>query len=55
MRDARRAGPHAASMATAGADWQTNPVTQLRWCSGYANRYGGWAGAYNHWLAYHSW
>ena len=42
-------------MATAGADWATNPVTQLRWCSGYASRYGGWAGSYQHWLAYHNW
>ena len=42
-------------MATAGADWATNPVTQLRWCSSYASRYGGWAGSYNHWLSYHSW
>lgn len=42
-------------MATAGSDWQTNPITQLRWCSGYASRYGGWGGSYNHWLNYHSW
>ncbi|HEY5667706.1 MAG TPA: ubiquitin-like domain-containing protein, partial [Candidatus Saccharimonadales bacterium] len=42
-------------MASAGADWETNPVTQLRWASGYASRYGGWAGAYNHWVAYHNW
>lgn len=42
-------------MATAGADWATNPVTQLRWCAGYASRYGGWAGAYNHWLNNHNW
>jgi uncharacterized protein YabE (DUF348 family) len=43
-------------MATAGADWATNPVTQLRWCNGYAvSRYGGWPAAYNHWLAYHNW
>ncbi|HET9722069.1 MAG TPA: G5 domain-containing protein [Candidatus Saccharimonadales bacterium] len=43
-------------MATAGADWSTNPITQLRWCSSYADRsYGGWAPAYNHWLAYRSW
>jgi resuscitation-promoting factor RpfB len=42
-------------MASAGADWATNPITQLRWCSGYASRYGGWAGAYNHWVANHSW
>lgn len=43
-------------MSTAGGDWATNPVTQLRWCAGYAARsYGGWGGAYNHWLAYRSW
>lgn len=42
-------------MATAGADWATNPVTQLRWCSSYANKYGGWAGAYNFWLAHRYW
>ena len=42
-------------MASAGGDWATNPITQLRWCSGYASRYGGWAGAYNHWLNNHSW
>jgi hypothetical protein len=43
-------------MASAGADWATNPITQLRWCSGYAGgRYGSWAAAYNHWLAYRNW
>jgi uncharacterized protein YabE (DUF348 family) len=43
-------------MSTAGADWATNPITQLRWCSSYAARsYGGWYGSYNHWLAYRSW
>ncbi len=42
-------------MSTAGADWQTNPVTQLRWSSGYAQKYGGWAGAYNFWQAHHYW
>jgi uncharacterized protein YabE (DUF348 family) len=43
-------------MASAGADWATNPVTQLRWCSGYAtSRYGSWAAAYNHWVSYHNW
>lgn len=36
-------------MATAGEDWRTNAVTQLKWCSGYAQRYGGWEGAYNAW------
>jgi resuscitation-promoting factor RpfB len=42
-------------MATAGADWQTSPITQLRWCSGYARHYGGWGGAYNFWLAHRYW
>lgn len=42
-------------MAAAGSDWQINPITQLRWCSGYADSsYGGWYGAYGHWLA-NSW
>jgi uncharacterized protein YabE (DUF348 family) len=43
-------------MASAGADWASNPVTQLRWCSGYASgRYGSWGGAYNYWLSHHYW
>jgi hypothetical protein len=43
-------------MVSAGADWQTNAITQLRWCSSYAQgRYGSWAGAYNHWLVNHNW
>jgi uncharacterized protein YabE (DUF348 family) len=43
-------------MSSAGADWATNPVTQLKWCSSYAARtYGGWAAAYNHWLSSHNW
>ena len=46
----------ASKMATAGADYLTNPVTQLIWCTGYANgRYGGWGGAYQAWLAQHWW
>jgi peptidoglycan hydrolase CwlO-like protein len=36
-----------------GADWQ-NPVTALRWANSYVARYGGWAGAYQHWLQF-SW
>ncbi len=43
-------------MASAGSDWATSVVTQIRWATGYANgRYGSWAGAYNHWMAYHNW
>ncbi len=46
----------ASKMASAGGDYLTNPVTQLRWCSGYANgRYGSWGGAYNAWLAQGWW
>lgn len=46
----------ASKMASAGPDYLTNPVTQLRWCSGYAQgRYGGWSGAYNAWLAQRWW
>ena len=43
-------------MATAGSDWRTNPITQLKWCSGYASRtYGGWGGAYSFWLGHGYW
>jgi hypothetical protein len=36
-------------MATAGADWRTNPVTQLRWMRSYvAARYGGACAALAH-------
>ena len=39
-------------MASAGADWQTNPVTQIRWMIGYVTgRYGGWNQAWNFWQA----
>lgn len=42
-------------MGTAGGDWATNPVTQLKWCTGYAQRYGGWSGAYSWWQTNHWW
>ena len=42
-------------MASAGSDWQTNYQTQFIWFVGYCNsRYGGITGAYNYWLANHS-
>lgn len=42
-------------MASAGADWATNPVTQIKWMIGYVNgRYGGWSQALSHWYA-HGW
>ena len=42
-------------MASAGSDWRTNPVTQIRWMIKYVNgRYGGWQGALSFWNA-HKW
>ena len=36
-------------MATAGADWATNPATQIEWGLGYiADRYGSPCGAWGH-------
>lgn len=46
----------ASKMSSAGGDYMTNPITQLRWCNGYAvNRYGSWANAYNFWTEKHWW
>jgi uncharacterized protein YabE (DUF348 family) len=43
-------------MASAGGDWATSAVTQIRWATGYAvGRYGSWAAAYNHWTVSHNW
>jgi Transglycosylase SLT domain len=40
-------------MASAGADWRTNPVTQIRWGLGYiASTYGTPCGAWGHSQAY---
>ncbi|MBR3230420.1 G5 domain-containing protein [Candidatus Saccharibacteria bacterium] len=42
-------------MAAYGADWETNPVTQIRWMIGYVNgRYGGWSQALEYWYT-HGW
>lgn len=42
-------------MASAGADWQTNPATQIQWGLGYiAGRYGSPCGAWGHSQA-HNW
>lgn len=40
-------------MASEGNDWQTNPVTQIRWMAKYVNRYGGWQGALTFWNSHH--
>ena len=46
----------AGKMAKFGADYLTNPITQLRWANAYAvGSYGSWANAYNHWTARHNW
>lgn len=43
-------------MASAGADWATNPDTQIQWCKNYAlARYGSTYAAYAHWLSFHNW
>ncbi|MFG3287092.1 transglycosylase SLT domain-containing protein [Streptomyces sp. NPDC048111] len=37
-------------MASAGADWQTNPATQIKWGLNYMKeRYGSPCGAWNFW------
>ncbi|GAA3806908.1 transglycosylase SLT domain-containing protein [Streptomyces phyllanthi] len=39
-------------MASAGADWATNPATQIKWGLNYMNeRYGSPCGAWNFWQA----
>jgi hypothetical protein len=42
----------ASKMASAGADWRTNPATQIKWGIGYIKeRYGGPVNAYRAWLS----
>jgi SLT domain-containing protein len=42
-------------MASAGADWQTNPETQIRWALDYMDtRYGSPNAAWNFWQT-HNW
>lgn len=37
-------------MASAGSDWRTNPLTQLRWMRAYVDeRYGGVCAAWSYW------
>ena len=48
-------------MASAGADWETNPITQLKWSNGSAigryaiSRYGSWRKAYEFWTIHKWW
>ncbi|MFB6819914.1 transglycosylase SLT domain-containing protein [Streptomyces sp. NPDC056347] len=45
----------ASKMASAGADWQTNPTTQIKWGLDYMNsRYGSPCAAWSFWQA-NSW
>ncbi len=42
-------------MASAGADWRTNPRTQIRWAISYMDeRYGSACGAWAHWRRHHN-
>lgn len=41
-------------MASEGSDWETNPVTQIKWMAKYVSRYGGWQGAIQFWYS-HGW
>lgn len=41
-------------MASAGADWQTNPVTQLIWLKGYVQKFGGFEAAARYRVAHNS-
>jgi hypothetical protein len=44
----------AGKMASAGADWQTNPATQIKWGLNYMeSRYGSPCGAWDFWQANH--
>lgn len=41
-------------MATMGDDWETNPITQIRWMINYVTkRYGGWSQAMTWWWEHH--
>ncbi|MFE2106267.1 transglycosylase SLT domain-containing protein [Kitasatospora sp. NPDC059463] len=41
-------------MASAGSDWRTNPVTQIKWGLNYMNsRYGSPCGAWAFWQSHH--
>ncbi|MFG3659915.1 transglycosylase SLT domain-containing protein [Streptomyces sp. NPDC047706] len=44
----------ASKMSSVGADWQTNPATQIKWGLNYMNdRYGSPCGAWSFWQANH--
>ncbi|MEU5540200.1 transglycosylase SLT domain-containing protein [Streptomyces sp. NPDC020362] len=42
-------------MSSVGADWRTNPATQIKWGLNYMNqKYGSPCGAWSYWQAHHS-
>lgn len=46
----------ASKMSSAGSDYLTNPVTQMKWCNDYAKaRYGGWWSAKSFWQSNKWW
>lgn len=43
-------------MASAGDDWENNPITQMKWCNSYAEeRYGSWKNAQAFWKENYWW
>jgi hypothetical protein len=47
--------PGGSGLARDCPDWRTNYACQNAHFTRYANRYGGWQGAYNAWLSKHWW
>jgi soluble lytic murein transglycosylase-like protein len=45
----------ASKMAIFGSDYESNPVTQLKWCNSYAIGKGGWYASYLFWVANRWW
>lgn len=46
--------PQAYPCSKLGPNWY-DPTVSLSWANSYASKYGGWAGAYNHWVVNHNW
>lgn len=42
-------------LAAVCPNWQSDPVCQLRYFSGYASKFGGWGGAYAYWQSHGYW
>ncbi len=46
--------PQAYPCSKLGPNWY-DPTVSLSWANSYASKYGGWAGAYNHWVVNRNW